>query len=83
MNNETRRFERVTRRANSFCLVKATRTDGKGGIATGYKSEKAASFPDYIEKAESGSIGRALAALGYVHNLQASFAKSIGLSIVL
>ena len=27
--------------------------------------EKAASFPDYVEKAETGAIGRALAALGY------------------
>ena len=40
-------------------------TDGKGGSATGTKSETAASFPDYIEKAETGAIGRALAGLGY------------------
>jgi len=39
--------------------------DGQGGVATGTKSEKAASFPDFIEKAETGAIGRALAALGY------------------
>jgi hypothetical protein len=39
--------------------------NGLGGVATGTKSEKAASFDDFVEKAESGSIGRALAALGY------------------
>jgi hypothetical protein len=36
-----------------------------GGIATGYKSEKAASFSEFAEKAETGAIGRALAALGF------------------
>ena len=64
-NSETRRSEKVTRRANGFALFRAVVKDSKGGIATGTKSEKAASFPDYIEKAETGAIGRALAALGY------------------
>lgn len=74
-NNETRRPERVTKRANGFCIFKATITDGKGGIATGYKSEKAASFPDFIEKAESGSIGRALAALGFGTQFASEFSE--------
>ncbi|HEU5227943.1 MAG TPA: hypothetical protein VFU49_09045 [Ktedonobacteraceae bacterium] len=64
-NNEKRRSEKVVKQANGFVLFKATVKDGKGGVATGTKSEKAASFPDYIEKAETGAIGRALAALGY------------------
>lgn len=64
-NNDTRRSEKVTKRANGLAVFRATVRDGKGGIATGTKSEKAASFPDYIEKAETGAIGRALAALGY------------------
>ncbi len=64
-NNETRRSEKVIKRANGLAVFRAVVKDGKGGIATGTKSEKAASFPDYIEKAETGSIGRALAALGY------------------
>ncbi len=64
-NNETRRSEKVVKRANGLAVFRAVVKDGKGGIATGTKSEKAASFPDYIEKAETGSIGRALAALGY------------------
>jgi hypothetical protein len=64
-NNETKRSEKVVKRANGLAVFRAVVKDGKGGIATGTKSEKAASFPDYIEKAETGSIGRALAALGY------------------
>src|SRR6266496_6480285 len=64
-NNETRRSEKVVKRANGLAVFRAIVKDGKGGIATGTKSEKAASFPDYIEKAETGAIGRALAALGY------------------
>lgn len=55
----------MTRRASGFVIFRATVKDGKGGSATGTKSEKAASFADYVEKAETGAIGRALAALGY------------------
>jgi hypothetical protein len=64
-NNETRRSEKVIKRAKGYAMFKATIKDGKGGIATGYKSEKAASFSEFAEKAETGAIGRALAALGY------------------
>ena len=64
-NNETRRSERVMKRANGFVVFRAIITDGKGGKATATKSEKAASFSDYVEKAETGAIGRALAMLGF------------------
>jgi hypothetical protein len=64
-NSETRRSEKVTKRARGFAVFRAIVKDGRGGIAVGTKSERAASFPDYIEKAETGAIGRALAALGY------------------
>ena len=64
-NPEARRSERTTKRAHGFVVFRATVKDGKGGVAIGTKSEKAASFPDYIEKAETGAIGRALAALGF------------------
>lgn len=64
-NEERRRSEKVIKRANGFAMFRAVVKNGKGGIGTGTKSEKAASFPDYIEKAETGAIGRALAALGY------------------
>jgi len=36
-----------------------------GGQATGWGSETAEDFGDYIEKAETKALGRALAALGY------------------
>lgn len=36
-----------------------------GGIATGYGSETPNDFRDYVEKAETKAIGRALAALGF------------------
>lgn len=64
-NNETRRSEKIMKRAPGLAVFRATVKDGKGGVATGTKSEKAASFGDFIEKAETGAIGRALAALGY------------------
>lgn len=64
-NAEKRRSEKVTKTARGIAVFRATVRDGKGGVATGTKMEKAASFPDYLEKAETGSIGRALAALGY------------------
>ena len=64
-NNETRRSEKVIKRARGYARFKATATNGEGGRATGTKSEKAASFADYIEKAETGAIGRALAGLGF------------------
>jgi hypothetical protein len=64
-NAERRRSEKVIKQARGFCLFHAVVKDGVGGMATGTKSEKAASFPDFIEKAETGAIGRALAALGF------------------
>lgn len=64
-NTDTRRSEKVTKRANGFCVFRARIFTGNGGYAEATKSEKAASFPDYIEKCESGAIGRALAMLGY------------------
>ncbi len=64
-NNEKRRSEKVVKTANGVAIFRATVKDGKGGVAIGTKMEKAASFGDFLEKAETGAIGRALAALGY------------------
>jgi len=64
-NEEKRKSEKVMKHAKGFAVYHAHVEDGKGGEAEGTKSEKAASFADYIEKAETGAIGRALAALGY------------------
>lgn len=36
-----------------------------GGVATGWGSESAGDFRDYLEKAETKALGRALAALGF------------------
>lgn len=64
-NPEKRRSEKVIKKALGMAIFRATVKDGKGGMAVATKMEKAASFPDFLEKAETGSIGRALAMLGY------------------
>lgn len=64
-NSEKRRSEKSTKKAPGLAIVRATVRDGKGGVATGTKMEKAASFGDFLEKAETGAVGRALAALGF------------------
>ena len=46
-------------------IFKATVAIPGGGTASGHGSETAADFPDYIEKAETKALGRALNALGY------------------
>jgi hypothetical protein len=50
---------------DGVAIFKATVTIPGGGKATGHGSETAADFPDYIEKAETKALGRALNALGY------------------
>lgn len=50
---------------DSFALFKATVSIPGGGSATGWGSETAKDFRDYIEKAETKALGRALAALGF------------------
>jgi hypothetical protein len=64
-NAEKRRSEKVTKTARGIAVFKATVTDGQGASATGYGSECAADFGDFIEKAETKSVGRALAMMGY------------------
>lgn len=49
----------------TIAIFKATVTLPTGGVATGYGSETASDFGDYIEKAETKAIGRALRALGF------------------
>lgn len=48
-----------------IAVFKARVTLPSGGSATGYGSETPRDFGDYIEKAETKSIGRALAAAGF------------------
>jgi hypothetical protein len=48
-----------------IAVFKAVVTDGQGGKSTGHGSESIKDFRDFVEKAETKAIGRALAALGY------------------
>ena len=50
---------------DAAAVFRAKVTVPSGGTATGYGSETAGDFGDFIEKAETKSIGRALNALGY------------------
>ncbi len=49
----------------AIAIFKCTITIPKGGSATGYGSSKSEDFKDYVEKAETKSIGRALNVLGF------------------
>jgi hypothetical protein len=56
----------VEQLANKAVVMKTTIKDMLGTvIATARKKETEIGFPDYIEKAETGAIGRALAMCGY------------------
>ena len=50
---------------DQMAIFRAEVTIPEGGSATGYGSEGYDDFRDYIEKAETKAIGRALAALGF------------------
>jgi len=47
-----------------YARFHASISDGQGGISTGTGTEWKKSFEDYVEKAETRAIGRALAGLG-------------------
>jgi len=55
----------MVRIEDGFALFKAHVSIPGGGEATGWGSETRQDFFDYIEKAETKALGRALAALGY------------------
>jgi hypothetical protein len=57
---------KVEKWGDKAVVMKATIKDTLGDvIATARKKETEIGFPDYIEKAETGAIGRALAMCGY------------------
>lgn len=64
-NAETRRSEKVMKTGKGFACFKATVRTGQGGSASATGSESAVDFGDFIEKAETKAIGRALAGLGF------------------
>ncbi|MDO8670371.1 MAG: hypothetical protein Q7O66_02955 [Dehalococcoidia bacterium] len=55
----------LVRLEEGLAVFKAKVTIPGAGEATGWGSETTQDFEDYIEKAETKSLGRALAALGY------------------
>jgi len=52
-------------RSGQWALFRASVTAPGIGSATGWGQEEAADFNDYLEKAETKALGRALAALGF------------------
>lgn len=55
----------LVRHDERSALFRARVAVPNGGSATGWGSEEASDFRDFIEKAETKAIGRALAALGF------------------
>lgn len=51
--------------ADNLAVFRAHVTLPGGGAATGWGTESAGDFRDYLEKAETKALGRALAALGF------------------
>ncbi len=64
-NNDTRRSEKIVKRGRGWAYFHVRVEDGKGKVGEAVKSETAVDFDDYIEKADTGATGRALAKIGY------------------
>jgi len=66
----------LVRQDGDMALFRARVAIPEGGSASGWGSETAEDFGDYIEKAETKALGRALAALGYGTQFCEDFAFS-------
>ena len=64
-NAEKRKSEKVVKSAKGIAIFKATIRIGQVVIATAHGSESSVDFGDFIEKAETKAIGRALAGAGF------------------
>jgi hypothetical protein len=64
-DDQQRKSVKVTKHGKGLVIFKATIKLPNGAVATGTKMEVQPAFSDWLEKAETGSIGRALAGLGY------------------
>ncbi len=64
-NDQTKRKEQVKITSQGWAMFRAIVTDDEGATAVGHGSEGKADFLDYVEKAETKAVGRALAMLGY------------------
>lgn len=58
-------FTEIISFTENSAVMKATIKDGQNTISSSHKSEDRKGFADFLEKAETGAIGRALAACGY------------------
>ena len=64
-DEQQRKSVKVTKHGQGLVIFKATVKLPNGAIGTGTKMQNAAEFSEWLEKAESGAIGRALSSLGY------------------
>src|SRR5882757_2853234 len=55
---------KVTKHGKGLVIMKATIKLPNGAIGTGTKMQNAAEFGEWLEKCETGAVGRALASLG-------------------
>src|SRR5207302_3227594 len=62
---EARIETRLEKHEDDLAIFRAHVTLPNGAEATGYGSETAGDWKDFIEKAETKALGRALAALGF------------------
>jgi hypothetical protein len=87
LNEEAARYtiqSQILKLEDTYAIVQATVTvfDDVGNslkTASATKREDKTHFPDYLEKAETGSIGRALGMLGYGTQFAPEFDESNGL----
>jgi hypothetical protein len=87
LNEEAPRYtiqSQILKLEDTYAIVQATVTvlDDAGNAiktASATKREDKTHFPDYLEKAETGSIGRALGMLGYGTQFAPEFDESTGL----
>jgi hypothetical protein len=87
LNEEAPRYtiqSQILKLEDTYAIVQATVTvlDDAGNAiktASATKREDKTHFPDYLEKAETGSIGRALGMLGYGTQFAPEFDESNGL----
>src|SRR5437899_1500305 len=60
-----RKSVKVTKHSQGLVIMKATVKLPNGAIGTGTKMQNGAEFSEWLEKCETGAIGRALSSLGY------------------
>lgn len=63
-DEQARKSVKVTKHGQGIVIMKATVKLPNGAIGTGTKMQNGAEFSEWLEKCETGCIGRALASLG-------------------